>query len=230
MSSKLTPDAIASDHTPQYIIGITLLTLALIFSSLLGLAQDAAYTKYGRGHWEEGLFYMHFLSLPMFAFLLSDIQAQIHDINTAGRYYPVSLAEFIPLRFAWLFSHPRMLRPGMKTTTPFLAFLQPLITITVPRTYVPLILNVVTQLVCVSGVHRLTSRVSSLTVTLVLTVRKAVSLVLSIVVLNNGAGGDWRMWTGASLVLAGSVVYTLGSGATKGTSPKEEIMGSKKIE
>ncbi|KAF5331720.1 hypothetical protein D9611_007534 [Ephemerocybe angulata] len=44
----------------------------------------------------------------------------------------------------------------------------------------PLLMNTLTQLLCVSGVHRLTTRVSNLTVTLILVVRKAVSLVISL--------------------------------------------------
>jgi UDP-xylose/UDP-N-acetylglucosamine transporter B4 len=47
----------------------------------MGLAQDAAYTKYGRGHWEEGMFYLHFLSMPMFAILKDDIAAQVAGIR-----------------------------------------------------------------------------------------------------------------------------------------------------
>jgi solute carrier family 35 (UDP-xylose/UDP-N-acetylglucosamine transporter), member B4 len=48
-------------------------------------------------------------------------------------------------------------------------------TVTVPWFYVPLGLNVATQVVCVAGVYRLTARVDSVGVALVLVVRKAVS-------------------------------------------------------
>ncbi len=56
-----------------------------------------------------------------------------------------------------------------------------LLSLSVPTIYFPLVLNTITQLVCVAGVHRLTTRVSSLTVTLILVVRKAVSLVISVI-------------------------------------------------
>ncbi|KAG8892500.1 golgi uridine diphosphate-N- acetylglucosamine transporter, partial [Tulasnella sp. 417] len=47
----------------SYAIGIALLTIALLLSAAMGLAQEDAYAAYGR-HWEEGLFYLHFLGMP----------------------------------------------------------------------------------------------------------------------------------------------------------------------
>ncbi|TFK51704.1 UAA transporter [Heliocybe sulcata] len=65
--------------------------------------------------------------------------------------------------------------------------------------------NLCTQLVCVSGVNQLTSRVSSVSTNLVLTTRKALSLCLSVWWFGNG----WNMQlaSGASLVLTGSLLY-----------------------
>lgn len=77
---------------------------------------------------------------------------------------------------------------------------------------VPLLaLNVVTQLACINGVNRLTSKVSSVAVTLVLVVRKAVSLAIS-VLLVGGKGGDMQLLTvGALAVGAGTVGYAWAS-------------------
>lgn len=83
--------------------------------------------------------------------------------------------------------------------------------VSIPSFYFPLMLNVVTQLVCVSGVHRLTSRVNSLTVTLVLVVRKAASLAISVTLLKQSKGGEALLWIGAGLVLAGTIGYTTGA-------------------
>lgn len=79
----------------------------------------------------------------------------------------------------------------------------------VPSYYIVLTLNVLTQLLCVNGVNRLTSRVSSLSVSLVLVVRKAASLVISVVVLN-GHAGNVALWSGAAAVMVGTVGYTYG--------------------
>ncbi|KZT27800.1 UAA transporter [Neolentinus lepideus HHB14362 ss-1] len=65
--------------------------------------------------------------------------------------------------------------------------------------------NLSTQLVCVSGVNQLTSRVSSVSTNLVLTARKALSLCLSVWWFGNG--WNIQLASGASLVLIGSLLY-----------------------
>jgi len=181
-----------------YATGITILSLALLLSGLLGLVQDWTYATYGRGRttsshkpWQESMFYLHFLSLPMFFLLRDDISSQLRAVHAS--------------------SSPRLFSTN------------------IPTVYVPLALNTLTQLVCVAGVNRLTSRVSALTVTLVLVVRKATSLVLSVMgdgvvvkyatrgmggVGDNGNHGrmevDARMmWTGAVVVMLGTAGYSV---------------------
>ena len=75
-----------------------------------------------------------------------------------------------------------------------------------------------TQLVCVVGVNRLTGRVSSLTVTLILTVRKPVSL-LSVAVY--GGQGKMKMWAGAALIFIGTIGCSTTSKSKK-TREKED--------
>ncbi|KDQ12692.1 hypothetical protein BOTBODRAFT_176127 [Botryobasidium botryosum FD-172 SS1] len=181
------PAVNAISSTGQFAGGIMLLTIALLLSGALGLVQEWTYSKYGYEHWEESLFYLHFLSLPMFAFTAGDLQAQVRLANAST---PISLIRASPFP-----------------------------TLQVPGFYVPFAINLVTQVVCVAGVNRLTARVSSLTVTLVLSVRKAVSLVLSVVVIGGGSG-NLGLWGGAAAVLGGTVLYTLDT-AGKGRSAKE---------
>jgi len=70
-------------------------------------------------------------------------------------------------------------------------------------------LNTITGLVCVAGVHRLTTRVNALTVTLVLVVRKAVSLVISVVGVSKVATGIRHLaahaFTQMNLALDGAI-------------------------
>lgn len=184
--------------TIRYFIGIAILTGALILSGVMGQAQDSTYAEFGRQHWEEGMFYLHFLSLPMFLPLYSDIAQQVAVANASP---PITL---LPAE-AGLYAS----QYGFKMYPP---------TIRVPVYWIPLIFNVLTQLVCVSGVHRLTAKVSSLTVTLVLAVRKAVSLVLSVVLIGGGTGDRW-LWGGSLLVLSGTILYTWSSNASQRTKP-----------
>jgi len=200
LSASTSTAATAPTETYSYATGITILSLALLLSGLLGLVQDWTYTTYGRTTtsskpWRESMFYLHFLSLPMFFFIRGDISSQLRDIHSSP--------------------------------SPKLVF-------NVPAVYVPLALNTLTQLVCVAGVNRLTTRVSALTVTLVLVVRKATSLVLSVVgdgfVVKYAAramGDDDQrtkqvkvdermMWTGAVFVMMGTIRYTIANGRRGG--------------
>ncbi|SJK96865.1 uncharacterized protein ARMOST_00111 [Armillaria ostoyae] len=86
----------------------------------------------------------------------------------------------------------------------------------IPTAYPALLLNTLTQLVCVTGVNRLTTRVNSLTVTLVLVVHKAVSLVLSVAMRQTANNVDMRLlWAGAAMVLLGTIWYFLGGKKAK---------------
>jgi UDP-xylose/UDP-N-acetylglucosamine transporter B4 len=209
-----TANASLSAPTSRYLMGIGILTLALILSGLLGVAQDkalascTAHTQMGTKPkvaansppstkaagppdvWQESMFYLHFLALPLFFFIR-------HDLTVQARALLTSQAR------ASTFSIP-------------LAAAQ----FTLPAVLPALLANTLTQLLCTAGVNRLTTRVPALTVTLVLVVRKAVSLVLS-VVLFDGSDVTWGMlWSGAFFVFAGTVGYTVSGRTSK--KDKEE--------
>jgi len=72
--------------------------------------------------------------------------------------------------------------------------------------YIFLAMNLLTQVVCVSGVNKLTSATSSVSTSVVLTARKAISLCLSIWYF----GSDWSysLLFGAGMVFVGSLTYS----------------------
>ncbi len=72
---------------------------------------------------------------------------------------------------------------------------------------------------CVRGVFMLTASTSALTVSVVLTVRKFVSLVVSIIYFNNDFSA--LHWAGAVLVFGGALWYSLAPGAQPGGKKKE---------
>lgn len=76
----------------------------------------------------------------------------------------------------------------------------------VPVLWLHLIGNVITQYVCIRGVFILTTECSSLTVTLVVTLRKFVSLLFSIVYFQNPF--TMLHWVGTVLVFGGTLVFT----------------------
>ena len=165
----------------QYFTGIALLSAALVLSGLLGIVQDRTYSKFrgsGNTPWKESMFYLHFLSMPMFLTLKGDIAEQLFTLQQTSAFSTTSLP----------FPSP------------------------IPVAFVILGLNVFTQLVCVAGVNRLTSRVSSLTVTLTLVVRKAVSLVISLMLFGDREMDQRQrllLYGGAGLVFIGTVLYSV---------------------
>lgn len=82
----------------------------------------------------------------------------------------------------------------------------PVVNVAVPITWLYLLGNVLTQYVCISSVYVLTTECSSLTVTLVVTLRKFVSLLFSIVYFNNPF--TVYHWVGTLLVFAGTIIFT----------------------
>lgn len=76
----------------------------------------------------------------------------------------------------------------------------------VPIAWIYLLANCLTQYVCISSVFVLTTECSSLTVTLVVTLRKFVSLLFSIVYFNNPF--TVYHWIGTTLVFIGTLIFT----------------------
>lgn len=76
----------------------------------------------------------------------------------------------------------------------------------IPILWIYILLNMLTQFACVRAIFYLTTEISSLSVTLLLTVRKFVSLALSVVLFNNHFTN--QHWAGASLVLLGTLIYS----------------------
>ncbi len=77
----------------------------------------------------------------------------------------------------------------------------------VPSMYVYLVGNMVTQLMCITGVFRLTGASNSLTMTLTISVRKFVSLVISVVYFQYPFTA--QHWLGSACVFLGTLLYSL---------------------
>ncbi|XP_048409864.1 UDP-xylose and UDP-N-acetylglucosamine transporter [Stegostoma tigrinum] len=80
-----------------------------------------------------------------------------------------------------------------------------LLGITLPVMWFYLVLNVLTQYICIRGVFILTTECTSLTVTLVVTLRKFISLIFSIVYFKNPFT-FWH-WFGTVVVFIGTLTY-----------------------
>ncbi|XP_028929182.1 UDP-xylose and UDP-N-acetylglucosamine transporter [Ornithorhynchus anatinus] len=99
----------------------------------------------------------------------------------------------------------------------------PVLGVTMPIMWFYLLMNIITQYVCIRGVFILTTECASLTVTLVVTLRKFVSLIFSILYFQNPFT-PWH-WLGTLCVFIGTLMYTevwKNLGAAWGRSHKED--------
>ncbi|KAI9495005.1 UAA transporter [Zychaea mexicana] len=193
--------------TGEFLIGITILVIGMILSAGMGLIQEVTYKKYGK-QWREGLFYTHFLALPMFVFFYKDLMENV-------AVYNASPAAPLPV----VFKQVPVLGQILSTLLPE-PIRSVLDTIVVPKLWAFLALNVLTQYVCIAGVNRMTAAASSLTLNLVLNLRKFTSLLISIFYFDNDFGVGAQMGTG--LVILGTIVYTH-AGITSSRKPKETV-------
>lgn len=159
----LQKDVVNEQGLPPFSTGLAILFVAQVLSAIMGLYTEETYKEYGP-HWKENLFYSHLLALPLFIPFLPSMRRQF-----------LQLAASTPLGLPTterLSTLPPDVRKGLDS-------------IQVPSQLAYLVMNVLTQYACIRGVNLLASAASALTVTIVLNVRKLVSLLLSIWLFGN---------------------------------------------
>lgn len=165
-----------------------LLLVAQTLSAIMGLYTEEVYRAYGP-QWRENLFYCHALSLPLFLPFAGSLAAQFARLSKSP-----------PMQWA-------SVAPGW--TPPALEGLVPEAKIQVPSMLVYLAANVLTQFACIRGVNLLAAASSALTVTIVLNIRKLVSLLLSIWLFGNQLAVGTLV--GAVIVFSAGALYSLDS-------------------
>ncbi|KAK9362545.1 UAA transporter [Lipomyces starkeyi] len=179
--AKKEPNQIETNvaSTKEFAIGICILFLAQALSAMMSQLTELTYKKYGN-YWRENLFYMHFLSLPLFFPARKSIIDEFKTLSAspALTLVPTHLAPYVP-RFS------------------------------VPQNIVYLVLNGATQYICVRGVNNLAGNATAVTVTIVLNVRKCISLLCSMYIFGNNL--SFGTCFGAALVIGGAAWYSLES-------------------
>uniref|UniRef100_A0A673BWC4 Solute carrier family 35 member B4 n=1 Tax=Sphaeramia orbicularis TaxID=375764 RepID=A0A673BWC4_9TELE len=104
----------------------------------------------------------------------------------------------------------------------------PVVGLTVPIMWIYLFINVITQYVCIRGVFILTTECTSLTVTLVVTLRKFLSLIFSILYFQNPFT-TWH-WVGTAVVFLGTLLYTEVWSSVQAALGRPGIKEQKKLE
>lgn len=161
----------------------------------MGLYTEETYKKYGP-HWRENLFYSHLLSLPLFLPFSASLVRQFLKLANSPPLSLPAFAENITLP-----NVPENVRNSLEQ-------------IYIPSQLAFLFVNVLTQYACIRGVNLLAAVSSALTVTIVLNIRKLVSLLLSIWLFGNRLATGTLV--GAIVVFSAGALYSLDS---KGRSP-----------
>ena len=199
--------------TTTFLTGLSILFVAQVLSAIMGLYTQSTYAIYGP-HWSENLFYSHFLSLPLFLPFALPLYAQFKRLLDS----PLLELSLIPSDpFQVIHKQPLSWRtelaPSWLCSREYYPLSLP--TLRIPVQVLTLILNSLTQYACIRGVNLLGARSSALGVTIVLNVRKLVSLFISILVFGNEL--PIGVMLGAAVVFASGAVYAWeGSRTQKG--------------
>jgi UDP-xylose/UDP-N-acetylglucosamine transporter B4 len=183
--------------------GLIILFVAQILSAIMGLYTEETYKKYGP-QWKENLFYSHLLSLPLF----------------------LPFAPSLISQFSRLAHSPPLVLPGFGGSVDVDGQVATPGGLRVPSQLAYLVINVLTQYACIRGVNLLAAASTALTVTIVLNIRKLVSLLLSIWLFGNRLAAGTML--GAFVVFGAGGLYSLDSG--KKARPQQQKKEDDEIE
>ncbi|KIH95269.1 solute carrier family 35 (UDP-xylose/UDP-N-acetylglucosamine transporter), member B4 [Sporothrix brasiliensis 5110] len=169
----------AAEGNIEFIIGLSILFVAQVLSSIMGLYTEETYKKYGP-QWRENLFYSHLLSLPLFLPFLPSLVRQFSRLANSA---PLSLP-FLDAAASTAAHAAKRAVDGADVAVAA-GLRESVERIHIPSQLVYLVLNVLTQYACIRGVNLLAAASSALTVTIVLNIRKLVSLLFSIWLFGN---------------------------------------------
>ena len=189
-----------------WIIGVLILIAVMCLQTLLGEMQSRTTTEFGKAG-DESTFFMHLLSVPVIFMLVT--------ASTSPPY--LSLSGIQERLLLWSKSPPagleftRMANAGGAGSLSSVCarlgagILSATNLENLPVMYVLVALNVVTQYIGITGVYQLVEVCDPLTVNVLLTVRKAISVVASIVLFGN----TFTIWhcVGAVIVFSSSILW-----------------------
>jgi len=177
----------------QWIFGIILLIISSILGAFMGIYGEYIFKKYPNT-WKECLFYKHLLSLPIFFLFSPQILQQWKLIRKTPL---ISLDNYLPM-----FIMPTTLKK-MK----------------IQGIWIYIAINTISQFTCISGVQKISSIVTSVTLDLILNIRKFLSLLISVFLFKNPF--SWWSWLGSLFVFSGVLGYAQ---ATEKTRKKQSYL------
>lgn len=192
-----------------WFLGIVILSTVLVIQTILGAKQDKASKTYGKAP-REAMFYFHAFSIVACVFDLPNLIATYHRWSATP-----GVAVLVPGMHGFLenlSSGPAFDDAKQDAFTSLVYFLvspvSQLLLIAIenfPIMWFYVSLNLITQFVCLIGVYNLIAMADQLTVNVALTVRKSISLFLSVFIFGNTFTGYHAI--GAVLVFGGALLY-----------------------
>jgi len=213
-------------YTSKQIIAVTAVTAGIIISTFASVSQfnNDSNKATAAGEAEEGEFFWWIVGILMLtgALFLSSALGLFQEWSYSqygkdhykeSMFYSHALA--LPF-FAFLWEditrHSQLYTESAPVVIPGL-------NLYIPNLWLYLLANVLTQYICIRGVFTLTGKTTSLTCTLVLSVRKFVSLIFSVWYFSNPF--TLHHWIGTFLVFLGTTLYSWPD-AKKVESKKED--------
>ncbi|KAL8746241.1 MAG: hypothetical protein Q9190_001728 [Brigantiaea leucoxantha] len=210
------PETDSFETNPSAIAGFSILVLAQVLSAIMGLYTQITYSTYGT-HWHENLFYSHFLSLPLFLPLLPSLLTQSKNLMASP---PIHLSPSHPQSILLISNHTYTNNSASSTTD------HPPPTFTIPSHLLALALNALTQYACIRGVNLLAAQTSALGVSIVLNLRKLISLFLSIWLFGNTL--PVGVIVGAAIVFGSAGIWAWESTRAEARRKKQKTKNKKK--
>jgi UDP-xylose/UDP-N-acetylglucosamine transporter B4 len=171
-------------------VGLGLMTSALCIASVLGHLQERLYRRWGDVR-EEYLFYSHALALPMFVATRSDIAQHARLwLSMTTTTTTTTTETVVPSLFTWFTAPVASLFASVSPST---------------MMFCVLAANISLQWVCIRGVQAVAAHHTTLTTTMVVTVRKFSSLLISVLYFGSAFTPTHQL--GSACVCAGVFYY-----------------------
>jgi UDP-xylose/UDP-N-acetylglucosamine transporter B4 len=162
-----------------------------------------------------------FVTMVLLA-VLGYVQGQAYEKYGKHPEEMVFYTHLLPLPMFMLFGNESIRVMKVWTVSDPVTFLS----ITIPIAWGLILINCITQYFCINGVHHVTANLGTLTCTFITTVRKFLSLILSIVYFQHEF--TTQHWAGTALVALGSFLYIWADVAATNANAKKQAELAKK--
>jgi len=215
-------------YTFKQVIDVLLVTVGIILATLTSAHEKMTESKHSTFiQWVIGIVIL------LLALTIGSVLGVYQEViyRKYGRVWKEALfySHTISLPFFLIFSKKIMEDINIFNSFPPMKFsLNPYINfgISIPSSWIYLSLNIIAQYFCVTGVHKLSSISTSLTLNLILSLRKFVSLMLSIFIFNNPL--KLGHWIGTIILFVGTIMYFNDTPSNISSNKKENNKKKKK--